>query len=450
MEESIKSKPMFTNKQLRAIIIPLVVEQMLAMTIGLADTVMVSSCGESAVSGVSIVDSINILFLTLFTALATGGSVVAAQYIGMGDKKNAGKSANQLFYVSLLVSLIFGVICCTFRNPILKALYGNVDADVMSYAQTYFLLTAASYPFIAVYNSGAALFRSMGDSKTSMLTSFLMNGLNVVGNAIFIYGCGMEVAGAAWATLLSRIIGSIFITILLFNKKRIISYTALYKVKLDFSMIKKILYIGVPNGIENSIFQVGKIIVAAIVAVLGTQSITANAICANIASIQVTPGMSIGVTMITVVGQCVGAGRYEEARKYIRKLMFIAYILIWVTTAILFFARYPILRLYNLSDATTELTLKCFYVHSACAIIIWPFAFALPNALRASNDVKYTMYVSLASMMFLRVLLTYVLIHFFHVSVVAVWIAMCSDWFVRALFFYIRIKGDKWTKKKLI
>ncbi len=450
MEESIKSKPMFTNKQLRAIIVPLVVEQMLAMTIGLADTVMVSSCGESAVSGVSIVDSINILFLTLFTALATGGSVVAAQYIGMGDKKNASKSANQLFYVALFVSLIFGVICCALRNPILKALYGNVDADVMSYAQTYFLLTAASYPFIAIYNSGAALFRSMGDSKTSMLTSFLMNGLNVVGNAIFIYGCGMEVAGAAWATLLSRIIGSIFITILLFNKKRIISYNALHKVKLDFPMIKKILYIGVPNGIENSIFQVGKIIVAAIVAVLGTTSITANAICANIASIQITPGMSIGVTMITVVGQCVGAGKYEEARKYIRKLMLIAYILVWITTAILFFARYPILRLYNLSDATTELTLKCFYVHAVCAVIIWPFAFALPNALRASNDVKYTMYVSLASMMLLRVLLTYVLIHFFNVSVVAVWIAMCSDWFVRAIFFYIRIKGDKWTKKKLI
>ncbi len=450
MEESIKSKPMFTNKQLRAIIVPLVVEQMLAMTIGLADTVMVSSCGESAVSGVSIVDSINILFLTLFTALATGGSVVAAQYIGMGDKKNAGKSANQLFYVALFVSLIFGVICCTLRNPILKALYGNVDADVMSYAQTYFLLTAASYPFIAIYNSGAALFRSMGDSKTSMLTSFLMNGLNVVGNAVFIYGCGMEVAGAAWATLLSRIIGSIFITILLFNKKRIISYNALHKVKLDFPMIKKILYIGVPNGIENSIFQVGKIIVAAIVAVLGTTSITANAICANIASIQITPGMSIGVTMITVVGQCVGAGKYEEARKYIRKLMLIAYILVWITTAILFFARYPILSLYNLSDATTELTLKCFYVHAVCAVIIWPFAFALPNALRASNDVKYTMYVSLASMMLLRVLLTYVLIHFFNVSVVAVWIAMCSDWFVRAIFFYIRIKGDKWTKKKLI
>lgn len=445
-----ENKPMFTNKQLRAIIVPLVIEQMLAMTIGLADTVMVSSCGESAVSAVSIVDSINILFLTLFTALATGGSVVAAQYIGMGDKKNASSSANQLFYVSLFISLIFGVICCTLRNPILKALYGNVDADVMNYAQTYFLLTAASYPFIAVYNSGAALFRSMGDSKTSMLTSFLMNGLNVVGNAIFIYGLGMEVAGAALATLLSRIIGSIFITILLFNKKRTIRYDKLHKVKLDFPMIKKILYIGIPNGIENSIFQVGKIIVAAIVAVLGTTSITANAICANIASIQITPGMSIGVTMITVVGQCVGAGKYEEARKYIRKLMLIAYILVWVTTAILFVARYPIMHLYNLSEETTKLTLSCFYVHAVCAVIIWPFAFALPNALRASNDVKYTMYVSLASMMLLRVILTYVLIHFFHVSVVAVWIAMCSDWFVRAIFFYIRIKGDKWTKKRLI
>ena len=445
-----ENQPMFTNKQLRKIIIPIVIEQMLAMTIGLADTVMVSSCGESAVSGVSLVDSVNILFLTLFTALSTGGSVVAAQYIGQGDKKSASKSANQLFYVSVSIALIFSIICCSLRAPILNMLYSNVTEEVMNNALIYFLITAASYAFIAVYNSGAALFRAMGDTKTSMLTSFLMNGLNVVGNAILIYGYKMGVAGAAWATLGSRIVGAILITALLYNPNRDICYKALHKIKLDIPMIKKILFIGIPNGIENSIFQVGKIIVAAMVSSLGTTAITANAVCANLASLQVTPGMSIGTAMITVIGQCVGAQRYDEARKYIRKLMIVAYAMVWVTTAILLLGRHPILSLYGLSEETTSVTLLCFYVHSACAILIWPFAFALPNALRASNDVKYTMYVSLASMMLLRVLLTYVLIHFFNVNVVAVWIAMCSDWFVRAIFFYARIKGDKWTKKKLI
>ena len=441
---------MFTNKDLRKLIVPLVIEQVLAMTIGLADTMMVSSCGEAAVSGVSIVDSINYLFITLFVALSTGGSVVAAQYIGMGEKKEASKSANQLFYISVSVALVCGLACCFFRSPILHFIYKNVDEDVMQYALIYFLLTAASYPFLAAYNSGAALFRAMGDSKTSMYTSFLMNGLNVAGNAVLIFGFGMGVKGAAIATLGSRIVGSILITYLLLNQNRTLCYKALYKIKFNGFLIKKMLYIGIPNGIENSIFQIGKIIVASIVAVLGTTSITANTICSNLAGFQVTPGMAVGVAMITVVGQCVGAKEYEQARKYIRKLMLVAYCLVWFMTAFLLIFHKPILSLYNLSEETESLTLTCFIIHAVCAVIIWPPAFSLPNALRAANDVTFTMVASLSSMILFRVTLTYILINCFHVSVVAVWIAMCSDWLIRAICFVVRIKSDAWTKKQLL
>ncbi|MDO4459369.1 MAG: MATE family efflux transporter [Clostridia bacterium] len=441
---------MFTNKDLRKLIVPIVIEQVLAMTIGLADTIMVSSCGEAAVSGVSLVDSINFLFITLFTALATGGSVVAAQYIGHGDREVANKTANQLFYVSVGLALVFGLICCFGRGLILNTVYKSVEADVMSNAMIYFLLTAASYPFLAAYNSGAALFRSMGDSKTSMYTSFLMNGLNVVGNAVLIFGAKMGVAGAAWATLGSRVIGAVFITVLLLNRNRALYYDRLYRIKFNWGLIRKILYIGIPNGIENSVFQLGKIIVASIVAVLGTSSITANAICGNLASFQITPGMAVGVAMVTVVGQCVGAQKYDEARMYIRKLMFVAYCLIWGATLLLFLFRNPVLSLYRLSPETEALTMQCFMVHGICAIAIWPPSFALPNALRAANDVKFTMITALLSMMLFRVVLTYILIHFFGVGVVGVWIAMCSDWLTRAIVFVTRIKGDRWTRKQII
>ena len=263
---------MFSNKDLRKLIIPLVIEQLLAVTIGMADTVMVSSCGEAAVSGISLVDSINFLLITLFSSLATGGAVIASQYIGRGDHKSASLAAKQLFYASLALSAVLGVIAVFFRKPVLNMVFGSIEADVMAHAQIYFLLSAISYPFLAVYNAGAALFRSMGDSRTTMLISILMNTINIVGNAILIYGFQMAAAGAATASLVSRAVGAIIITVLLLNPRRIIFYDKLHKPEIHLSMLKSILQIGVPNGLENSIFQIGKILVASIVSGFGTIS----------------------------------------------------------------------------------------------------------------------------------------------------------------------------------
>ena len=433
---------MFSNKDLRKLIIPLVIEQLLAVTIGMADTVMVSSCGEAAVSGISLVDSINFLLITLFSSLATGGAVIASQYIGRGDHKSASLAAKQLFYASLALSAVLGVIAVFFRKPVLNMVFGSIEADVMAHAQIYFLLSAISYPFLAVYNAGAALFRSMGDSRTTMLISILMNTINIVGNAILIYGFQMAAAGAATASLVSRAVGAIIITVLLLNPRRIIFYDKLHKPEIHLSMLKSILQIGVPNGLENSIFQIGKILVASIVSGFGTISITANAVAGNLASLQVIPGMALGMAMITVVGQCIGAKDYEAVKKYTKKLMLITYGVVWAMTLLMLLFSKQILSFYSLSEETTTMTMEVFIVHGICAVIVWPLAFALPNALRAANDVRFTMIVSLLSMWIFRIGFSYVLAIYFNMGILGTWIAMCIDWFCRGACFASALRAE--------
>ena len=435
---------MFSNKALRNLIIPLIIEQMLAVTIGVADTVMVSSCGEAAVSGISLVDSINFLLIMIFSSLATGGAVICSQYIGRGDKNKANLAAKQLFYSILILSLFIAVLAITLRTTALRLIFGSIEADVMANAKIYFLLSAISYPFLGIYNAGAALFRAMGDSKTSMYISILMNCINVVGNAITIYGFKIGVTGAASATLVSRIVGAVLITILLLNKNRTVYYDDLKKPELNFSIIKSILQIGVPNGLENAIFQIGKILVSSIVAGFGTVSITANAVGGNLASIQIIPGSAIGMAMITVVGQCVGAKNYDDVKKYTKKLMMLAFIATWIMTGFMLLFSDTILSFYSLSEETKALTMEIFIVHGICAVVIWPFAFTLPNALRAANDVRYTMLVYLFSMWTFRIAFSYILALYFNMGVLGIWIAMCIDWLCRAVFFIVRFARGKW------
>lgn len=435
---------MFSNKALRNLIIPLIIEQMLAVTIGVADTVMVSSCGEAAVSGISLVDSINFLLIMIFSSLATGGAVICSQYIGRGDKNNANLAAKQLFYSILVLSLVVSVLAITLRTTALRLIFGSIEADVMANAKIYFLLSAISYPFLGVYNAGAALFRAMGDSKTSMYISILMNCINLCGNAITIFAMHMGVTGAASATLVSRIVGAVLITVLLLNKHRTVYYDNLQKPEFKWSIIKSILQIGVPNGLENGIFQIGKILVSSIVAGFGTVSITANAVAGNLASIQIIPGSAIGMAMITVVGQCVGAKNYDDVKKYTKKLMILAFIATWIMTGFMLLFSDTILSFYALSPETKALTMEVFIVHGICAVLFWPFAFTLPNALRAANDVRFTMLVSLFSMWIFRIAFSYVLALYFNMGVVGIWIAMCIDWFCRAIFFIVRFARGKW------
>ncbi|WP_099204815.1 MATE family efflux transporter [Scatolibacter rhodanostii] len=441
---------MFSNKSLRNLIVPLIIEQFLAVTIGIANTAMVSSVGEAAVSGVSLVDSINLLLINLFSSIATGGAVVASQYLGKGERWNANKIANQLEYFSVGASLLIAAFAIIFRDTILQVVFRELSDEVMQNARIYFLLSAISYPFLAVYNAGAALFRSMGNSKISMLIAILMNIINISISAVGIYMFNLGVMGAALASLCARIVGSIVITILLLNPNREIYLDQIWKVKIHLEYIKKIMKIGIPSGLENSVFQLGKILTMSIVSSFGTAAITANAVAGNLSSIQIIPGSAIGMAMLTIIGQSVGARDIKGAKTYTKRLMIIAYVSVWITTVAIFLSKDLILGVYNLSTETTDILIQLFLVHAFCCVLIWPLSFTLPNALRAAGDAKFTMITSLLSMWIFRIAFSYILAFYFDMNVFGIWVAMCIDWLFRSICFIIRFARGKWQNHRLV
>ena len=439
--------PMFSPKDLKKLIVPLVIEQTLAVTVGMADTVMVSSVGEAAVSGVSLVDMINLLLISLFAALATGGAVVSAQYIGARDTEKARQSAVQLLFVSFMCAFVLATLALCFNRPLLKMIFGSVEADVMNNAVIYFMYSAISYPFLALYNACAALFRSSANSKVSMLVSLLMNFINIAGNAILIFGFDMGVAGAAIATLVSRVVAALVMMYLIANPSNAIYIDFKEKFKIDPKMILKILRIGVPNGLENSFFQFGKIIVIRIVTLFGTAQIAANAVANNLASFGNIPGMAMGLALITIIGQCIGAKEYEQATYYTKKVMKYAHISMFCVHLIVALALPILLKLYSLSEQAIYYAFVIIVMHSICAAIFWPESFALPNALRAANDVKYTMWVSIASMIVFRIAFSYVFGLGFKLGVIGIWLAMFVDWVCRnSIFTYRFFVAKKWKK----
>ncbi len=433
---------LFSDRDLRKLIVPLVVEQLLAVTIGMADTLMVASCGEAAVSGISLVDTISILLVGLFGAMASGGAVVAAQYIGKKDREMVGKASTQLFLAVGIFSLVL-MFAALFGNCfILKGIYGGVEEEVMRNAEIYFYISAVSYPFLGIYNSGAALFRAVGNSKISMQISFVSNLLNVVGNAVLIFGFDMGVAGAGFSTLAARVVSAVAICGLLAKSSEIPMGKSW---KPDGGLLYKILYIGVPSGVENSIFQIGKLLLSSLIASFGTVAITANAVVGNIGSFQLIPGNAIGMAMITVIGQCIGAKEMKQASYYNKKLIKTAYLFMIVLGVVTMVIARPACELYQLSEETTNLTVLILIYNSICCMLVHPLSFAEANALRAAGDVKYTMIVSIASMWICRIVLAYVLADYMGMGLFGVWIAMTIDWCVRAAFFTGRVRSGKWT-----
>lgn len=439
-----KSKLLFDNKALTALIIPLIIEQLLAVFVGMADSIMVASVGEAAVSGVSLVDNIMILFINAFAALATGGAVIAGQYLGQKNEKESCKAATQMVWFITILSLIIMAGIYLAKWFILHVVFGQLDADVMGHANTYLLIVTASIPFIALYNGGAAIFRVMGNSKVSMQVSIIMNIINITGNAILIYGFHRGTEGVAIPTLVSRITATVLIIALLAQEKRLIHIERTLRYRPDWRMIRRILGIGIPNGLENSMFQLGKIIVLSLVSTFGTYAIAANAVSNAVANFQILPGMAIGLAITAVIARCVGAGDYEQAQYFTKKLIKLTYVCIWVVNLIIFLLLPVILHAYNLSDVTAEMTKKILYFHSVSCMIIWPISFSLPATLRAAGDAQVTMIIALLSMWIFRIAFSYVLGGYLGLGVFGVWVAMVIDWCVRALFMSLRYKSGKW------
>ena len=441
-----KERILFTNRALAALILPLIVEQFLAVLVGMADSVMVASVGEAAVSGVSLVDNIMVLFTNLFAALATGGAVIAGQYLGQKNGKLASRAATQLiWFTTILAVVIMAVIYCG-KWFVLHVVFGQIDADVMGHADTYLMIVTASIPFIALYNAGAAIFRAMGNSKVSMQVAVIMNVVNVAGNATLIYGFHRGTEGVAIPTLVSRITAAVLIIFMLSRKENVIHIEKTFRFHPDWTMVKRILGIGIPNGLENSMFQLGKIIVLSLVSTFGTYAIAANAVCNAVANFQVLPGMAINLAVTAVIARCVGAGDYEQAEYFTKKLIRLVYLCMWGVNLIVLCVMPLVLWAYNLSDITAQTARSVLYFHSVSACLIWPVSFTVPSALRAAGDAKVTMVISLASMWIFRIIFSYVLGGWLGLGVLGVWIAMVIDWCVRTVCMTLRYKTGKWKQ----
>lgn len=442
----VKKERLFTNQQLIALLWPLIIEQALGVLVGMADTVMVSSVGEAAISGVSLVDMINQLIITVFGALATGGAVVTSQHLGAKRPEEAARSAGQLVGLSGILGMTVAVFCLVTRTAQLRLFFGTISEDVMQACLTYFTITALSFPFLALYNAGAAIFRSTGNSAVSMKVSVLVNAINFCGNALCVFVLRMGVAGVAVPTLVSRAVGAVIILSLAARRDYALCITPRTVTRLEGRTVKGILYIGIPSAFENSLFQLGRVLVVSMISLFGTVHISANAVANNLDAVGCIVGNAMGLAMITVVGRCVGAQDFEQTKHYTKKLLLWDYIAQGTVNLLVLLFLNRILGMYTLSPETRALSWTLVMIHNGVAILLWPAGFVLPNALRAANDVRFTMLTSILSMIVWRMGLSWVLCVNMGMGAVGVWLAMVVDWICRVTCFVIRFASGAWQK----
>ena len=441
---------MYTKEQLRRLLIPLMFEQVLNALMGSVDTIMVTNIGSAAISAVSLVDSLNILIINVFAAMATGGAIVCAQYLGSEQKEKANQALEQLIFTVALISLIITIPCILFRRPLLTLIFGSVEKSVMNNSLSYLFITALSYPFIALYNAGAASFRTSQNSRLPMAIAFGSNILNIIGNVFFIFTLNLGVAGAALSTLLSRIISAAIILVLLKQPKQDLYIHSYLQIHPEFTTIKRILKIGIPTGIENGMFQFGKLVIQSTVSTMGTTAIAAQAMVAMLESFACQASIGVGLGMMTVVGKCVGAKKYEQAKHYTVSLTKFAWVVCFICCAIIVLPIKQITTLAGMEPESAKLAIWLTRIVFAYKMIFWTTSFLPSYGLRAAGDVKFSMITSTVSMWVCRVVVTIFLVHQFHMGPLAVWIGMGADWTIRSIIFIARFKSNKWLKNKVI
>lgn len=441
---------LFSNKTLKEMIIPLFLEQLLVMLVGMADTLVISYAGEAAVSGVSLVNQFNTIFIYLFTALASGGAVVISQYIGRKANGSAGESASQLLSFSVFFSVLIAVLVLIGNESMLRLMFGKVEDSVMQSCIIYLRISAYSYPALAVYNSGAALFRSMGKTGVTMYLSVASNIINVIGNIIGVFVLHAGVAGVAYPSLIARTFSAVAITVLCFQRKNEVFYRCKWIFQWNGEFMKQILKIAIPNGMENGVFQLVKVALSSIVALFGTYQIAANGVAQSIWSLAALAGVAMGPVFITVIGQCMGNGDIKAADDYFRKLTRITLLISSVWNLLIFLLTPLFMRFYALEPETKQLVILLVLIHNLFNAAAYPFSGALSNGLRAAGDVKFTMYVSVVSTIAVRLLLSWVFGIVLHMGVIGIAIAMVCDWSLRAVIFFWRQKSGKWKTFRVI
>lgn len=440
----------FTNKMLRNLLVPVIFEQVLNSLMGTVDTMMVSNVGSAAISAVSLVDSINVLVIQAFSALAAGGAIICSQYIGQKNHEMANKSARQVLFIITAISVAVTALCLIFCMPLLQLIFGKVEADVMTASRVYFFYTALSFPFIALYDAGASIFRSQGNTRGPMIVSVISNGINIGGNAILIWVFHMGVAGAAIATLASRVFCAVVVLWQLRLDRQPIVVKDYYQIRPDGKMIGRILSLGIPSGVENSMFQLGKLSIQSSVSTLGTTAIAAQAMTNILENLNGIAAIGVGIGLMTVVGQCLGAGRKDEAVYYIKKLCVLAEIVIIVSCLLVFALTIPITKLGGMEPESAKM---CFHMVTWITIvkpIVWVMGFVPAYGLRAAGDVKFSMITSCTTMWVFRFCLCVYLIRFQGFGPMAVWIGMFTDWTIRGIIFGIRFHSRKWLTHKVV
>lgn len=441
---------MFTRKQIISLLIPLMLEQVLSGIMGIADTMMVTSVGDAAISAVSSVDSINTLIFQLLSALAAGGVIVCSQYLGRKDFRRANEAAHQVLIVSVGLALFVTVFCLLLRRPLLRMIFGTVEHSVMEQAIDYLLITAISYPFMAAQQTAAAALRASGHSAPPMLVAAIANLVNVVGNAVAIFGFGMGVVGAAIATTLSRVLSAVILLALMRNENRPISFRNYRSVRFDRALTGMILRVGIPTGVENSMFQLGKLVVQSTVSTLGTAAMAAQAMTHILDLVECMPSQAIGIGLLTVAGQCMGAGKPEEAKKYTKQFCIISEVILVVMSVLVVSFAPLVTRVAGMTDESAKLTLELLQIITIVKCVIWTLAFTLPNGMRAAGDVRFTATVSALSMWLFRVCGSWVLCRVFGVGLIGVWIAWFCDWGCRLIIYVLRYHSGKWLDKQVL
>ena len=439
---------LYSNKNLLYLFIPLVIEQGLEYLVGFADSLMVAKVGEAAVSGVSLVDFVMALLISIFTALATGGGAITGQYLGSKKDNEANQSALQMMKVTFYLSIVITLIIFVFKNSILHLLFGSISSDVYHHAMTYLNVVVLSIPFLAIYNGGAAIFRTMNNSRLPMQIMLVMNIVNVIGNAICVFILKMGVEGIAIPTLVSRVGAALLI--LYFSKKTTIHLSQLMNIKINRNMIEKILNIGIPFGIENSMFYLGRLIVLSIVSLFGTASIAANSVGGTVVMFQVLPGTAINLGLTSIISRCIGANDYDQAKYYTKKINRWMHISFIISTVIILLLMPLIMSFYNLSSRATSYVWQIIILHGIMMTLIWPYGYMLPVIFRSSGDAKFPMIVSIISMVICRILFSYILAVIFNMGMMGTWYAMFLDWIVKAIIYtYHYIKG-KWMNYQVV
>lgn len=445
-----EEKHLFTNKALIHLLIPVIMEQLLNALMGTVDTMMVSNVGAAAISAVSLVDSINVLIIQAFSALAAGGAIICSQYMGQKNAEKGNKSARQVIFSIGSISLIVTVFCLIFRNPLLRLIFGQVEEAVMTASKSYFFYTALSFPFIALYDAGASIFRAQENTKGPMVVSVLSNIMNIIGNAVLIWGFHMGVAGAAISTLISRIFCAIVVLYQLRLDRQPIVVRNYMKIRPDWKMIKRILGLGIPSGVENSMFQLGKLAIQSTVSTLGTAAIAAQAMTNILENLSGIGAMGVGIGLMTVVGQCLGAGRKEEAVYYIKRLCVIAEILLIGGCLLVFAFTKPVTVLGGMEPDSARMCMEMISWITVVKPIVWLFAFIPAYGMRAAGDVRFSMITSCLSMWIFRYCLCVFLIRRMGFGPMGVWIGMFADWTVRGIVFAVRFHSRKWLLHKVI